>query len=82
MIDKRLKVHNEHFPLGYENLSSYCYWLKNKNTVVLHLLENYLEQELSSDERLIEIRNIILDVSGSIHRLPHNIFVGDEDEGL
>lgn len=77
---KDFKVKNEFFECGYENLDSYCKWLKNKNTVTLHLLEKYLGQSLESDERLLEIKKIILDVSGDISRLPHNIFVKDDED--
>jgi len=81
MKHTEIKVLTEDTSYGYTNLVEYCYRLKNKNLVVLHLIENYIGYPLDSDERLMEIRKIILDVSGNINRLPYNLFVEeDEDE--
>ena len=80
MNHKEIKVKTEIFPSGYTSLVEYCYHLKNKNNVVLHLLESYLGVCMESDKNLAEIRKIILDVSGNINRLPYNIFVEEEDE--
>ena len=83
MNHKEIKVKTDNFPQGYTNLVEYCYHLKNKNLVVLHLIENYIGYPLDTDDRLKEIRKIILDVSGNINRLPYSIFVEeDENEGL
>ena len=80
---KDIKVEADNFPEGCTSLIEYCYYLKNKNSVVLHLIENYVGYPLDTDDRLLEIRKIILDVGGNINRLPYNIFVEeDEDEGL
>jgi hypothetical protein len=80
---KEIKVISEDFPNGYTSLVEFCYHAKNKNNVVLHLLENYLGKSLNDDEKLSEIRKIILDVSGEINRLPYNLFVeGDSDSRL
>lgn len=85
----KIRVENDHFEIGSEELDTYCMWLKNKNNVVLHLIESYLKAEgviqddLSSDPKLKEIRNMILDVSGDISRLPSKAYaVGDNDERL
>lgn len=88
-MTSNIRVENDHFEIGSEELSTYCMWLKNKNNVVLHLLETFLKDEgvidkdLSSDPRLKEIRNMILDVSGDISRLPDKAYsVGDNGERL
>lgn len=79
----KVQVQNDHFESGYEDLSSYCEWLKRKNNVVIHLIEKFVGKEMQSDPLLSEIRNIILDVSGDIGRLPYKITnVNDEHEGL
>ena len=75
MNTKDIKVVTDDFPNGYTSLNEFCYHTKNKNIVVLHLLENYLGKPLDSDDTLKEIRKIVLDVSGSINRLPYNLFV-------
>lgn len=83
MNHKEIKVITDDFPQGFTSLVEYCYYLKNKNTVVLHLIEDYIGISLDSDEKLKEVRKIILDVSGNVNRLPYNIFVEeDDDEGL
>lgn len=80
---KQIKVKTEDFPQGFSSLSGFCYHLKNKNTVALHLIEKYIGKSLDSEDRLVEIRKIILDVSGEINRLPYNIFIEDDNnEGL
>lgn len=80
---KDIRVVADGFPEGNTSLVEYCYHLKNKNMVVLHLIENYIGYPLTSDDKLMEIRKIILDVSGNVNRLPYNIFVEeDEDEKL
>ena len=76
----QFKVKNDFFECGHENLDSYCRWLKNKNTVSLHLIEKYIGVPFESDAQLAEIKKIILDVSGDIGRLPHNIFIEDDDD--
>lgn len=76
---KDIKVKSDDFTYGYANLVEFCHYNKTKNTVVLHLLEEYLGKKLDSDEKLEDIRKIILDVSGSINRLPYNIFVEGDD---
>ena len=80
-MSKKFKIKNDFFECGYEPLDSYCRWLKNKNIVSLHLIEKYLGIPFESDARLVEIKKIILDVSGDIERLPYNIFIdGDSNE--
>ena len=79
----KVKVQNDYFDSGHEDLASYCAWLKRKNNVVIHLIENYTGKEMQSDPILSEIRNIILDVSGDIGRLAHKLMiVSDDDEIL
>lgn len=78
-----IKVKSEYFESGYENITSYCSWLKRKNNVALHLIESYIGKDMREDERLLEIRNVILDVSGDIARLPYKlIMVSEENEKL
>ena len=78
-----IKVKNEFFEVGYEDLDSYCQWLKRKNSVVLFKIEQCIGMSLSSTPELAEIRNLILDVSNDIARLPSNIWIeGEEDEKL
>lgn len=76
---KEIKIKTEDFPQGFTSLSEFCYYVKNKNTVALHLIEEYTGKRLSEDKKLSEIRKIILDVSGDINRLPYNIFIEDDD---
>ena len=77
-----IKVQNDFAENGFEDLVSYCNWLKRKNNVALHLIEKYVGKDMQKDECLSEIRNIILDVSGDISRLPQKMMiVGDGNEG-
>lgn len=78
MNHKHLKVVTDDFPSGYTSLNEFCYHMKNKNLVVLHLLEKYAGVSLESDPQLQDIRKIILDVSGNVNRLPYNLFVEDD----
>lgn len=64
------------------NLKNYCLRLSKKNNSILYLLENYLGKSMLEDERLSEIRNIILTVSANIAKIPEQIKVGDSDERL
>ena len=80
MNHKKFKIKSTFYQSGQEDLDSYCRWLKNKNIVTLHLIENYLGFPVESDERLVEIKKIILDVSGDINRLPYNIFIEDDSD--
>lgn len=78
-----IKVVNNHFEDGFEDLVSYCEWLKRKNSVVLFKIEKFTNQKLNSHPDLLEIRNLILDVSNDISRLASIIVVeGDEVERL
>ena len=79
----KLIIKNTHFVEGYEDLESYCNWLKRKNSVVLFKLEKFTGMALVSSPELLEIRNLILDVSNDIARIPSNIMIeGDESEEL
>lgn len=78
MKHQDLKVVTDDFPSGYASLNEFCYHLKNKNLVILHLLENHLGVPLDSNATLQDIRKIILDVSGNINRLPYNLFVEED----
>lgn len=78
MMKNDIKIKTDDFPYGYTSLIEFCYHTKKKNLVALHLLENYLGHPLSDNKELMEIRKIILDVSGDINRLPHNIFIEDD----
>lgn len=71
-----MKIKNNFYESGEEDFDSYCNWLKRKNNSVLFLLETYLGRNLNDDEDLKEIRNIILDVSGDISRIPEKVMVG------
>lgn len=83
MNHKQLRVLTDDFPSGHTSLNEFCYHMKNKNLVVLHLLENFLGVNLNSTPELQDIRKIILDVSGNVNRLPYNLFVEDDvDERL
>lgn len=64
------------------NLKNYCLRLSKKNNSILYLLENYLGKSMLEDERLSEIRDIILTVSANIAKIPEQIKVGDSDERL
>lgn len=79
----KVMVTNDYYNNGHGEIKEHCKWLKNKNIVALHLIESYLGISMDSDKRLAEIKNIILDVSGEINRLPYNIIlVDDVDERL
>lgn len=72
-----MKIQNDFYPSGEEELIEYCDWLKRKNSSALFLLEEYLGFPLSEDEKLSHIRKIILDVSGDISRIADKILDGD-----
>lgn len=61
------------------SLVEYCKSLSKRNQVVLFKLEDYLGRSLVNDETLIEIRKLILSVSGDIMRLSNNIIVERDD---
>ena len=65
-----------------ERLEDYCKRVARKNNASLYHLESYLGVKLSDDETLAKIRNVILDTSGDISRIPEFIIVGDDHEGL
>lgn len=75
----KVNIANSYFEDGYEPIDTYMKYLKRKNNATLHLIESYVGKSLDSDEKLMEIKNNILDVSGSLGRLPYQI-VSDEDE--
>lgn len=74
----KVMIKNDYYDDGYGDISEHCKWLKNKNIVALHLMESYLGLSMDSDKKLAEIKNIILDVSGEINRLPINIHLKDD----
>lgn len=74
----KVMIKNEYYNDGYGDISEHCKWLKNKNIVALHLIENFLGIPMDSDKRLAEIKNIILDVSGELNRMPYNIHLKDD----
>jgi len=85
MIYKNIKVdiENDFFPDGLEPIQIYLNFLKRKNNCTLHLIESYIGKSLDSDKELLEIKNNVLDVSGSLGRLPYQlVIVGDEVERL
>lgn len=85
MIYKLIKVDlkNETFEDGLEPIQIYLKFLKRKNNATLHLIEDYLGVPLDSNEKLMEIKNNILDVSGNLGRLPYQlVIVSDEIERL
>lgn len=85
MIYKLIKVDlkNETFEDGLEPIQIYLKFLKRKNNATLHLIEDYLGVPLDSNEKLMEIKNNILDVSGNLGRLPYQlVIVSDEIEKL
>lgn len=66
-----------------EDLSVHCQRISKKNNSLLYQLENYLGKKLLSDEKLMEIRDLILTVSGDVSRIAESIVVvGDDDERL
>lgn len=79
----KVDIDNEFFVDGLEPISMYLKFLKNKNNSTLYLIEEYIGMSLDSDVKLLEIKNNILDVSGSLGRLPYQLLiVSDEDERL
>lgn len=78
MIEIKVKT-----PKGEESLYSHCSRLSKRNNSVLYLLETYLDRKLLDDEKLAEIRDILLTVSADITKIPSHLYVeGDEHEGL
>jgi|GEM_PF-5065319 len=85
MIHKNIKVDidNDFFIDGLEPIQMYMRFLKRKNNATLHLIEKYVGESLETNDELLEIKNNILDVSGSLGRLPYQlVIVGDEVERL
>lgn len=85
MNHKNIKVDigNNYFEDGIESINMYLKFLKNKNNSTLYLIEAYAGKSLDSDIKLLEIKNNILDVSGSLGRLPYQLLiVSDDDERL
>lgn len=82
MNHKKLKVNigDEYFENGIAPFKNYLKFLAKKNNATLHMIEEYVGIPLDSDEKLMKIKNNILDVSGNISRIPYQILiVGDED---
>lgn len=67
---------------SYETLRNHCVKLSKKNNSILYKLEDYVGRKLLEDDKLAEIRDIILTVSAEINKLEANLIVGDSDEGL
>lgn len=67
-------------PHHEESLQSYCNRLAKKNNSVLYMLEAYLNKKMLEDEKLAEIRDVILTVSAEISKLPSRIECGDKNE--
>ncbi|MGE7840757.1 hypothetical protein ACQKNX_08190 [Lysinibacillus sp. NPDC093712] len=79
----KVDIENDFFPDGLEPIQIYLRFLKRKNNATLHLIEDYMGVPLDSNDKLLEIKNNILDVSGSLGRLPYQLLiVSDEDERL
>ncbi|MFJ3388767.1 hypothetical protein [Lysinibacillus sp. NPDC086135] len=79
----KVDIDNDFFIDGLEPVHLYLNFLKRKNNCTLHLIESYIGKSLDSDEKLLEIKNNILDVSGNLGRLPYQlVIVGDEVERL
>lgn len=80
MIDAKIKTSKND---ELESLYSYCSRLSKKNNSVLYMLEFYLNKKLLEDEKLAEIRDILLTVSAEITKIPTCLIIeGDNDEGL
>lgn len=83
MSKYKIKIpYNDDNDYTIEELDVFCSRLSNRNISTLYMLEKYLNKSLLSEKELIEIRKIILDVSGYISRIPNQIVYGDEDERL
>lgn len=67
----------------FVSLKGYCERVSKRNNSILYKLEKYLGIKMLSKEELKEVRNIILDTSADVSRLPENIIVYEEgDEPL
>lgn len=76
-----IDIGDEYFENGIAPFKNYLKFLSKKNNATLHLIEEYIGIPLDSDEKLKEIKNNILDVSGSVSRIPYQIlFVGEDNE--
>lgn len=64
-----------------EPLNIFCQKISRRNNSVLYKIEKYLNDKMLSNDELREIRNVILDVSANISRLPENIKI-DKDGDL
>jgi hypothetical protein len=63
-----------------ETLEVFCQKISKRNNSVLYRLEKYLNDKMLSNDDLREIRNIILDVSASINRLPETIRINEDGD--
>lgn len=84
MIDVKVKIQQSDGMEELEGLYSYCSRLSKRNNSVLYLLENYVGKKLLEDEKLAEIRDILLTVSADITKINSLLVIesGDQDEGL
>lgn len=82
MNELYVKITNVNGENGCETLESYCKRLSKKNNSILYKLEKYLQKSMLSEPELLEIRDVILTVSGDISRIPINIINGDPHEKL
>jgi len=77
MSDNILKNGNDK-----ENLKGYCLRLSKKNNSILYLLEDYLGKKMLEDQKLSEIRDVILTVSAEILKIADHEVGDDDNEGL
>jgi SepF-like predicted cell division protein (DUF552 family) len=74
-----VKYENENGDVQYIPLKDYCERVSKRNNSVLFKIEKYLGIKMLSDEVLKEVRNIILDTSADVSRLPNNIIIYEYD---
>lgn len=84
MTNINLKIQQSNNQSEFESLYSYCSRLSKKNNSILYLLESYLGKKLLEDEKLAEIRDILLTVSADITKIQSNLIIesGEDNEGF
>lgn len=70
-----VKYVDEENKTQFISLKEYCERIGKRNNSILYKLEKYLGIKMLSNEDLKEVRNIILDTSADVSRLPDNVVI-------
>lgn len=74
-----VKLRDENDEIYTIPLKEYCTRLGRRNNSVLFRLEKYLGIKLLSNDELKDIREIVLDISADITRLPDSVELYESD---